>query len=193
MILKHITRCFVAGIVALLPVGGVILAVAYAESMIASSGIYQLPFYFPGLGLIAVCLLVYLLGLVTSTFLGRWAWARIDRVLHGLPALGRLYATLKQILGYGKGEDAIFLSVVMVPSDRGEGEEMGLVTNTCTTEQGGEQKIVFIPNAPAPTSGRLVVIDANKVRTVNISVHDALKALVAVGKADIDWATNATS
>lgn len=188
MIVKHITRCVVAGIVAILPVGGTILAVAYVESMISASGISQLPFYFPGLGILAACVLVYLLGLITSTFLGRLIWARVDALLHRLPALGRLYSTLKQILGYGEGEDAIFQSVVMVPSIGAFGEEMGLVTNSCTSDAGIEQLIVFVPGAPAPTAGRLVVVDRDKVRPVSISVHDALKALVAVGKTDIDLA-----
>ena len=189
MIVKHITRCIVAGIVAILPVGGTILAFAYVEQMISSSGIFKLKFYFPGLGILAVCAGVYLLGLVTSTFLGRWAWSKLDALLHRLPALGRLYSTLKQILGYGEGEDAIFQSVVMVPSIGAVGEEMGLVTNSLKSEAGIEQLIVFVPGAPAPTAGRLVVVDRDKVRPVNISVHDALKALVAVGKTELNLAT----
>ena len=188
MILKHVAKCIGAGIVAVLPIGGTIFAVAYLESAISASGVSKLPFYFPGLGILAACVSVYLLGLVTSTFLGRWVWARVDKLLHRLPALGRLYATLKQILGYGEGEDAIFQSVVMVPSLGGQGEEMGLVTNTIKNEAGVEQLIVFVPAAPAPTSGRLVVIDRDKVRPVNVSVHDALKTLVAVGKVEIDLA-----
>jgi uncharacterized membrane protein len=186
LILKHITKCVCAGLVAILPIGGTILVIAYIESGISSSGVSKLAFYFPGLGILAACVGVYTLGLVTSTFLGRWVWSKVDGLLQRLPALGRLYATLKQILGYGEGEDAIFQSVVMVPSVGNHGEEMGLVTNSITSETGIEQLIVFVPFAPAPTSGRLIVVNRDQVRTVNMSVHDALKALIAVGKVDID-------
>ncbi len=186
MVWKHITRCVVAGIVAILPIGGTILAVAYIESTLSSSGISELPFYFPGLGILAACLLVYLLGLVTSTILGGWMIRKMDALLNRLPALGRLYATLKQVLGYGEGKDAIFESVVMVPSMGLSGEEMGLVTNTVPSGEGKEQLVVFVPGAPTPTAGRLVVVDRDKVRPVGISVHDALKALVAVGKVDLN-------
>lgn len=189
MILKHITKCVCAGLVAVLPIGGTILVIAYIESGISSSGVSKLPFYFPGLGILTACVAVYALGLVTSTFLGRWVWSKADALLQRLPALGRLYATLKQILGYGEGEDAIFQSVVMVPLNGDHGEEMGLVTNSITSETGIEQLIVFVPFAPAPTSGRLIVVNRNQVRSVNVSVHDALKALIAVGKVDIDVAS----
>lgn len=185
--MKHITKCVVAGIVAVLPIGGTVLIIAYMESVISESGISKLPFYFPGLGLLAACAAVYLLGLITTTFIGRWVWKKVDALLNGLPALGRLYSSLKQILGYGEGDDAIFQSVVMVPYTSGAGEEMGLVTNKCVSADGVDQSIVFIPSAPTPTSGRLIVIDSDKLRFVDISVHDALKALVVVGKADIPW------
>ncbi|MDP6722978.1 MAG: DUF502 domain-containing protein, partial [Pirellulaceae bacterium] len=172
--------------VAILPIGGTILAVAYVESMISSSGIGKLPYYFPGLGILAACALVYLLGLITTTFFGRLIWNQIDGLMHRLPALGRMYGTLKQILGYGEGKDAIFHSVVMVPSIGVTGEEMGLITNACTSDAGVEQLIVFVPGAPTPTTGRLIVVDRDKIRPVAISVHDALKALVSVGKVDLD-------
>ncbi len=187
MILKHIAKCVVAGIVAVLPIGGTVLIIAYMESVISDSGISKLPFYFPGFGLLAACASVYLLGLITTTFLGRWVWNKIDALFKSLPALGRLYASLKQILGYGEGDDAIFHSVVMVPYTSGAGEEMGLVTNKCVSSDGVDQSVVFIPGAPTPTSGRLIVIDSDKLRRIDISVHDALKALVVVGKADIPW------
>jgi uncharacterized membrane protein len=157
------------------------------ESAISGSGISDLPFYFPGFGLLAACVSVYLLGLVTTTVVGRWLWGKVDVLFHGLPALGRLYGSLKQILGYGGGGDAVFQSVVMVPCATGLGEEMGLITNSRSGAVGIDQLVVFVPGSPTPTSGRLVVIDSDKVRKVDVSVHEALKGLVTVGKTDIYW------
>jgi uncharacterized membrane protein len=105
---KHISRCFLAGIVALLPIGGFVVAVAYLEATIASSWLAKQPFYFPGLGLLVSAAAIYLIGLTVSTFLGRWLWKRVDRLFDSLPALGRLYQTLKQIIGYGEGKRRFF-------------------------------------------------------------------------------------
>ncbi|RJR40864.1 MAG: DUF502 domain-containing protein [Desulfobacteraceae bacterium] len=184
---KHVTSSFIAGIVAILPVGGSIITVGYLESTISSSGLSRLPFYFPGFGLLTTVILIYLIGLAVTTFIGRWIWNRIDTLVEKLPALGSLYGTLKQILGYGQGEHAIFYEAVLVPSRDVKSEELGLVTNKIFDESGNVTKLViFVPGSPNPTSGRLLVMDRACVKPLQMPVNDTLKALVSMGKAEID-------
>lgn len=185
---RHLTRCSIAGIVALLPVGGLVLTIAFLESSIARAWPDDV-FYFPGLGLVAAFAIVYLIGLVVSTFLGRWLWKRIDALIENLPALGQLYQTLKQILGYGEGKEAIFQRVVLVRARETGSEEIGLLTSEFTDERGARKLTVFVPGAPNPATGRLLVADDEAVRPLDISVSDALKSLVSVGKAPLHPST----
>ena len=53
-LVRHLVRTFIAGIVALLPIGGTILTVVWLEATIADSWLVKQSFYFPGLGLIAI-------------------------------------------------------------------------------------------------------------------------------------------
>jgi len=179
---KHLSRCFLAGLVALLPIGGFVLTVVYLEATIAGSWLAKQPYYFPGLGLLATAAAIYLIGLTVSTFLGRWLWTRVDVLFDSLPALGRLYQTLKQIIGYGEGKDAIFHRVVLIRGSEPDGSELGLVTNETTDATGARKLIVFVPGAPNPTTGRLIVIDAKCTMPLSITVNDALKSLLSVGK-----------
>ncbi len=179
---RHVSKCFLAGVVALLPIGGFVLTVVYLESLIASSWLAKQTFYFPGLGLLATALAIYLIGLTVSTFLGRWLWSRVDFLFDSLPALGRLYQTLKQIIGYGEGKDAIFQRVVLIRGAEPDGAELGLVTNDTSDGTAVRKLIVFVPGAPNPTVGRLVVIDADRTTPLPITVNDALKTLLLVGK-----------
>jgi uncharacterized membrane protein len=183
---KHITSSFIAGIVAILPVGGLIITIGYLESTISSSGLSKMPFYFPGFGLLAAAIFIYLIGLAVTTFIGKWIWKRVDRILDKLPALGSIYQTLKQILGYGEGEVAIFYEAVLVPGRDFQSEEMGLVTNRITDDEGKSKLVIFIPGVPNPTSGRLVVMDKESVKTLSMPVNETLKALVSMGKTKID-------
>lgn len=183
---KHITSSLIAGIVAILPVAGVVLTVAYLESTISGSGLSKMPFYFPGFGLLAAIIFIYLVGLAVTTFVGRWIWKRADSLMDRLPALGRLYQTLKQILGYGEGDDAIFHEAVLVPSRDTESEELGLVTNRISDDNGAIKLVIFVPGVPNPTSGRLIVMDEASVKTLSMPVNDTLKALVSMGKTEID-------
>jgi uncharacterized membrane protein len=190
---RHVTRCFLAGIVALLPIGGFVLTVAYLEAMIARSWLARQPYYFPGLGLLATAAVIYLIGLTVSTFLGRWLWGRIDLVFDSLPALGRLYQTLKQIIGYGEGKDAIFQRVVLIRGSEPDGSELGLVTNETIDETGNPKLVVFVPGAPNPTTGRLIVIDAARTIALSVTVNDALKTLLSVGKTPLLLTTTGMS
>jgi uncharacterized membrane protein len=185
VIMRHVSRCFLAGIVALLPIGGFILTVVYLEAMIAGSWLAKQPWYFPGLGLLATAATIYLIGLTVSTFLGRWLWKRVDMVFDSLPALGRLYQTLKQIIGYGEGKDAIFHRVVLIRGAEPDGAELGLVTNETSDEAGVRKLVVFVPGAPNPTAGRLIVIDAARTIALSVTVSDALKTLLTVGKTPV--------
>ncbi len=182
---KHITNNLIAGIVAILPVGGLIMTVGYLESKISGSGLTNMPFYFPGFGLLAAVIFIYLIGLVVTTFIGKWIWKRIDSLLDKLPALGRIYQTLKQILGYGEGEDAIFHEAVLVPGRDNEAEELGLVTNRIPDDNGNIKLVIFVPGVPNPTSGRLIIMDKESVKPLSMPVNETLKALVSMGKSDI--------
>ena len=183
---KHVASNLIAGIVAILPIGGLIITIGYLESSISSSGLSKIPFYFPGAGLLAAVIVIYLIGLFVTTFIGKWIWKRVDRILDKLPALGSLYQTLKQILGYGEGEDAIFYEAVLIPSKDYQSEELGLVTNKITDDKGNAKFVIFIPGVPNPTSGRLVVMDTELVKPLAMPVNETLKALVSMGKTEID-------
>jgi uncharacterized membrane protein len=185
VIMRHVSRCFLAGIVALLPIGGFVLTVVYLEAMIAGSWLARQPWYFPGLGLLATAATIYVIGLTVSTFLGRWLWKRVDMLFDSLPALGRLYQTLKQIIGYGEGKDAIFHRVVLIRGAEPDGAELGLVTNETSDEVGARKLVVFVPGAPNPTVGRLIVIDAARTIALSVTVSDALKTLLSVGKTPV--------
>lgn len=178
---RHLTRCFVAGIVAILPIGGTILGIAYIEYTLADVWLKDQAFYFYGLGIIITALIIYLMGLLVTTFIGRWLWKTTDRVINELPLVGKGYRTLKQLLGYSEGEDAIFREVVLLDTPDAKGEELGLVTNRVKDAAGEEQLIVFIPGAPNPTTGRLIVTNQSKVRRLDITVNEAMQSLVSVG------------
>jgi len=193
MLGRHVSRCCLAGLVALLPLGGLVLSVLFMEDAIAGSWLARQDYYVPGMGLAVVAVGVYLIGLVVTSFLGRWLWSRLDALLDALPAVGRLYKTLKQILGYGEGEDALFREVVTVPGLQPGTEELGLVTNRLTDGDGRERLAVFLPGAPNPTIGRLVYVSSDVVRRTDRSVSDTLGTLLALGGTDASTSAGAAA
>ena len=180
-VVKHITRCLVAGIVALLPIGATLFTIWYLEATVADPWLKKQPWYFPGLGLVLVGVIIYLLGLTVTTFIGKWFWRTIDRVLDRLPVLGTLYQTLKQLVGYSEGKDAIFKQVVLIDVPEADGQQIGLVTNRIADSEGRQKLLVFVPGAPTPTTGRLIIADAEQVEPVDATVSQVMQTLVSVG------------
>ena len=184
-LIKHITKRFIAGLVALLPIGGTLFTLWWLEDSLAALWLAEQAWYVPGLGIVAALALVYLIGVTVTSLIGRWAWRRVDSVLDDFPALGVAYRTLKQVLGYGEGRDALFERAVFVPSRESDAWELGLVTERITQGPHGEQLVVFVPGSPNPTAGRLLVMPPERVRTTSLSVNQVMTALISLGKSDL--------
>ena len=176
----HITRCMVAGTVALLPLGGAVFAFVWLDGSLSGPWRAHLPFYFPGLGILLAATIVYLVGLFVTTFFGRFLWRTVDRLLQRVPLLGSFYDSLKQVLGYDSGRERFFGGVVAVPSDGGV--ELGLLTGETRGADGALLAVVFVPSAPNPTNGRLLLLPVGELRRLDLKVADVMRALVSLGK-----------
>ncbi|MBZ0154562.1 MAG: DUF502 domain-containing protein [Planctomycetes bacterium] len=177
---SHVTRCLVAGIVALLPMGGAVFSVVWLEAALTASWRDKVPWYFPGLGLVLALLVIYGVGLFVTTFAGRWLWRRTDRALERLPFVGTLYQSLKEVLGYDSTRERFFRGVVALRVD--DGYEIGFVTGDAPGPDGTPHALVFVPSSPNPTNGRLVLIRREQLLPLDVKTADALRALVSMGK-----------
>ena len=180
---QHVTRCLVAGIVALLPMGGAVFSIVWLEGALTASWRDGAGWYFPGLGLLLALLVIYAIGLFVTTFVGRWLWRRADRLLESLPLLGTLYQSLKEVLGYDTGRERFFRGVVAVRAD--EGYEIGFITGEAMGPDGKPHTLVFVPSAPNPTNGKLLLVDPARLQKLDVKTADALRALVSMGKTSL--------
>jgi uncharacterized membrane protein len=178
---RHFVKCLLGGLVAALPIGGLALILYWLDVKLrvlaAGTG-----FDFPGVGLIAGMISLYLLGLIVTTFLGQWLLGLLDKLLSAAPGIKALYQTLKQIAGYGSGKDAFFREVVLVQSELKGTLELGLVTEEHRTEGEGTRLFVFVPGSPNPAAGRLALVKREDCLETKIPVDVALKALFSTGK-----------
>ncbi len=177
---RHFTRCVLAGIVALLPLGGAVLTFLWLEGALSDLGLRGQPFYFPGLGILVSAAAVYVFGLLMTTFFGRWLMRRVDRVIEGLPLVGMLYDSLKELLGYDTRKERFFQEVVLVDVDGGQ--QLGLVTGRMSELDCGARTLVFVPGSPNPTNGRLMLLADDQLVRLPADAADVLRTLVAMSK-----------
>jgi uncharacterized membrane protein len=145
-----------------------------------------LPFHVPGLGLLLSLLIVLATGVLAANIIGE----RLLRWWHGLlnriPIVRSIYSSVKQIsdtLLATRGQS--FRKVVMIefpqPGQWTLGFVVGSPGGAITAATDPDVITVYVPTAPNPTSGYVLVVRPGDVREVDISVDDALKFHISLG------------
>ena len=145
-----------------------------------------LPIHIPGIGLVLSLLIVLATGVLAANIIGE----RLVRWWHGLlnriPIVRSIYSSVKQIsdtLLATRGQS--FRKVVMIEfPQRGQwtlGFVVGSPGATIAAATVADAITVYVPTAPNPTSGYVLVVRPGDVREVDISVDDALKFHISLG------------
>jgi uncharacterized membrane protein len=148
----------------------------------------------PGLGFGITVLLIYLTGVVATTIIGKRLIRYGESLLARVPLFRHLYTGIKQILeSFASPREGGFLQVVLVEFPKKGMRAIGLVTSESRVESGEKLLNVFIPTSPNPTSGFLEIVRESDVIRTNVSIEDALKMVVSVGKVSIQEVTDKLS
>ncbi|HEX7251312.1 MAG TPA: DUF502 domain-containing protein [Thermoanaerobaculia bacterium] len=140
-----------------------------------------------GLGFVLLNVLLLLLGWLAASFFGRRAFNLWDRLMHRVPLINKIYATLRQIaellLGPGRAGSFGRVAIVEFPSPGSWG--LGFVTSGNPGEAGQAtgRKLcsVFIPSAVNPTTGFLLLVPEERVRYLEMTAEQAMKMIVSAG------------
>lgn len=147
--------------------------------------IFELAFdrYTPGMGIAALVVFMYLLGLATTHFLGRRMVAFGEHALHRIPIVNAIYRAAQEATkvfstGLPKSE---YSTVVFVDFPGSGLKSMGLVTSKTKDKDGKTLLAVYMPTSPFPTSGFLVFLPPERVTFTDIRIDDAMKLIVSAG------------
>jgi len=137
----------------------------------------------PGLGFALTLALIYLIGLVATSVIGKRLIGYIESLLARVPLFRYLYTSIKQIMvSFTTPSEAKFLQVVLVEFPKKGMRVLGFVTSETRVESGEKLLNVFIPTSPNPTSGYLEIVRESDIIRTNISIDDALKMILSAGK-----------
>jgi uncharacterized membrane protein len=140
-----------------------------------------------GLGFVLLNALLLVLGFVATNIAGRRLFGLWDRLMHRVPLINKIYATLRQIaellLGSSRSGPFGRVAIVEFPSPGTWG--LGFVTSSVSGEAGEKtgKKLcsLFIPSAVNPTTGFLLVVPEEKVTYLDMTAEQAMKMIVSAG------------
>jgi uncharacterized membrane protein len=142
---------------------------------------------FPGVGLVLGFGLILLLGVLARNYLGHFFIQWIDDVARRIPLIRTIYSGTKQL------SDTVFTSAgkesfrraVLVRFPNEHSYAIGFVTGeTKGAAQAATPETVvnvFVPTTPNPTSGFLLMLPADRLIPLDMSVEGALKMVISGG------------
>jgi uncharacterized membrane protein len=140
----------------------------------------------PGLGIVALVLLIFSVGLFAANFIGRQIVRIWEDWLNRLPLVRGIYSTLKSMMDILSFSDrGSYHRVVLIQFPKNGHYCFAFVTGITKSETASlaqEPLIhVYVPTSPNPTSGYFLLVPEREVMSVDISVEEAMKLIVSGG------------
>lgn len=182
----HLQGKILAGLMQLVPILVTVFAlgfiIGHTDSFIRPMPfVRDQPWDFPGIGLIGIIVIFYLIGLFVSLAVGRRVMGGMGYVLHRVPVVKTIFGVTEQATTI-LASDYNFSRVVFLEWPREGMVAIGFVTGRAFSQTGGHSlAIVYIPTVPNPTSGNMAFVNEDDLFETDLSVEDAIKLVFSGG------------
>lgn len=189
--IAKLRNIFITGLLALLPIAVTIYTLYILFNLVDGllrpiiKGFFGV--YYPGTGLVAMVIIIFLLGLFVRVTLGRKLIQVFENAIDRIPLVRTVYSVVKyasqtMLSTSTKGD---FKGVVLLEYPRKGLYTIGFTTGTVVREIQDltQERVinVFVPTAPNPTSGYVVHIPEKDVIPLKMSVEEGLKLIISGG------------
>ncbi len=140
----------------------------------------------PGFGIIIGILILLLTGVFAANLFGRKLVGFWEAILGRIPLVRTIYSSVKQVLEtlFSSNSES-FRRVVLIEYPRKDIWSLGFQTNealsTAREASGKDLVSVFVPTTPNPTSGFIIMLPAEDIIQLDISVEDGFKFIISMG------------
>ncbi|MEN6385925.1 MAG: DUF502 domain-containing protein [Phycisphaerales bacterium] len=132
--------------------------------------------------IIFLLILIYLIGVLASKYLGKKLIFLGEWLLLKIPVLRTVYSATKQVVNtVSVPKETAFVSVVLVDFPRQGMKAIGFLSGNIEDTSGNKYCKVFIPTTPNPTTGFFQILPENEVTKTSISVEEAFKMIISFG------------
>lgn len=187
-VFKHVKSYIFRGLLAVIPLALTAFAIKILYTTIDKriTGLIEeiIGFSFPGLGVLLLVAVLYLLGLIVSNVLGRQIFGLLERIANRIPLVKTTYNVGRQLSSsFSLPEKQVFRRAVLVEYLKPGIWTIGFVTGTIVDKSNNDELLlkVFIPTPPNPISGTMVAVRESQTRDPGWSIDEALKAVISGG------------
>jgi uncharacterized membrane protein len=185
-VLRHLRNVFLAGILTAIPLVATYFVLKFL--FVSLDGIFQ-PIVkiivgrtLPGVGLVALIILVYLLGLIATNVLGKSLLRWFDAGMSRTPVVKYIYTATRQVMDSVRRLQGVpFKKVVIVEFPKVNMYSIAFVTGKPVDFKGETKIPLFIPHTPNPMTGFLVLLSQDQIIDTEMTIEDAMKMVLSGG------------
>ena len=184
-IMRKIVNNFLQGLLFVSPIGLTAYLIFLAFQTI--DGILSpiedhFKFYIPGLGILAMLIVITILGYIGQTVIAKPFKALLERLITKAPFLNMVYSSIRDFMQAFVGKEKKFNQPVsVIVSNNPEIERFGFITQHDLSELNIPNKVaVYFPLSYAFT-GELLIVPSEQVRTLDIPSGELMKFIVSGG------------
>lgn len=180
--MKKLVNYFIKGLVIFVPITLTVIVFVWAFTSLDSVFKDRLPGYFPGLGILLMVLLIFLIGFLASNFLGRKLFALVEMVFTRLPLVKLLYSGVKDMIEAFAGDKRSFNKPVLATiGPAGSVKIVGFITRESLDNFGLEDHVaVYMPQS-YNFAGNVVILPKEAVKPLDIDSSQAMAFIVSGG------------
>jgi uncharacterized membrane protein len=145
-----------------------------------------LGFHVPGVGVLLTLSILFCTGMLAANIIGVRVLGWSNTVLARIPFFNSIYSSVKQVsdtLLSSSGQ--AFRKAVLVRYPHHDSWSVGFVTGDLPEQMHGVVELpavsVFVPTAPNPTAGFVLLVPEKDLRPSGLTVDQALKYIVSMG------------
>ena len=194
--LKSIRKYFITGMIVIIPLWVTILLLRAIVNLIRDAFALLPPSIHPrtyisfyGIELLIALVLILIIVVIASNFLGRRLLRLGETALTKIPIIKTIYQGIKQLTIGVLGEKRMFSKVVLLEFPIKGLSFIGFVTGEDThlvhNRSGQKMLKIFIPTTPNPTSGFFCVAAEEEVTYLDIGIEEAFKLIISAGYSNL--------
>ena len=136
----------------------------------------------PGVGLVALVMVVYVSGIVATSVFGLRLISRLQQLLLSVPVIRPIYSAIKRLVESFSGSPVTgFKRVVAIEYPRPGLWTIGFLTSLTIDEEDRPMAVVYIPTAPLPNSGWVAMLSIEDVYDTDMTVQAAMQMVLSGG------------
>ncbi len=190
---KALRRYFIAGLLVWLPIVVTYFVVRFIIELLDKS-LALLPknyqpdqligYHIPGIGLIFTFIILFLTGLLITSFVGHRLVTAWEKLVSSIPLIRNVHSAAKQVVhAVVEPGGAAFRKVLLIEFPRHGIWSIAFQTSGHLENDWSNKPMltVFVPTTPNPTSGFLMFIPAGDAIELDISIEEALRMIISIG------------